>query len=69
MQKLLTQGVLSSADAFTVHINAGPFYQIAAVVDGLLCGLIGKIVGRLEENCTWLLGDKFDRAGAGCGVA
>ena len=28
-----------------------PCYQIAAVVDGLLCGLVGKSVARLEENC------------------
>ena len=27
-----------------------PCYQIAAVVDGLLCGLVGKIVARKEEN-------------------
>ena len=31
--------------------DAGPCYQIAAVVDGLLCGLLGKIVARLEEDC------------------
>ena len=41
----------------------GPCYRIAAVVDGLLCGLVGKIVARLEENCKRLLGDEFDRAG------
>ena len=29
----------------------GTCYQIAAVVDGLLCGLFGKIVARLGENC------------------
>ena len=49
--------------------DAGPCYQIAAVVDGLLCGLVGKIVARLEENCKRLLGDEFDRAGVGCGLA
>ena len=43
--------------------------HIAAVADGLLCGLVGKIVARLEENCKWLWGDDFDRAGVGCGLA
>ena len=33
------------------HMGRGPFYQVVAVVDGLLCGLVGKIVARLEENC------------------
>lgn len=51
-----------------LYASAGPYHQIAAAMDGLLCGLIGKIVGRLEENCTWLLGDKFDRADVGCGL-
>ena len=46
-----------------------PCYQIAAVADGLLCGLVGKIVARLEENCKWLWGDDFDWAGVGCGLA
>ena len=32
----------------------GPRYHIAVVVDSLLCGLVGKIIARLEENCTWL---------------
>ena len=54
MQKLPIQGVLCGVDAFTRHIIAGPCYHIVAVVDGLLCGLVGKIVARLEENCTWL---------------
>ena len=45
-----------------------PCYQIAAVVDGLLCGLVGKVVVRLEEYCKRLLGDEFDRAGVGCGL-
>ena len=45
--------------------DAGPCYQIAAVVEDLLCGLVGKIVARREENCKWLLGDGFDRAGVG----
>lgn len=31
--------------------DAGPCYQIAAVAEGLLCGLPGKIIARLEENC------------------
>ena len=43
--------------------------QITAVVDGLLCGLVGKTVARLEENCKRLWGDGFDRAGVGCGLA
>ena len=38
-------------------------YQIAAVVDGLLCGLVEKVVARLEENDKRLLGDGLDRAG------
>ena len=46
-----------------------PCYQIAAVADGLLCGLVGKIVARLGENCKWLWGDDFDRAGVGRGLA
>ena len=45
--------------------SAGPCYQIAAVADGLLCGLVGKTVARLEENCKRLWGDEFDRAGVG----
>ena len=49
--------------------DAGPCYQIAAVADGLLCGLVGKIVARLEEDCKRLLGDGFDQAGVGCGLA
>ena len=50
-------------------LPTGPCYQIAAVVDGLLCGLVGKFVARLEENCKWLWVDDFDRAGVGCGLA
>ena len=46
----------------------GQCYQIAAA-DGLLRGLVGKIVARLEENCKRLLGDEFDRTGVGCGLA
>ena len=52
-----------------VNVGAGLCYQIAAVVDGLLCGLVGKIVARLEENCKRLWGDGLDRAGVGCGLA
>ena len=53
-----------------VHFpNVESCYQIAAVADGLLCGLVGKIVARLGENCKRLLGDEFDRAGVGCGLA
>ena len=51
----------------TTKIDTGPCYQIAAVVDGLLCGLVGKIVARLEENCKRLLGDEFDRTEVGYG--
>ena len=47
---------------------AGPCYRIIAVVDGLLCGLVGKIVVWLEENCKRLWGDGGDREGVGCGV-
>ena len=47
----------------------GQCCQIAAVEDGLLCGLVGKIVARLGENCKRLWGDVFDRAGVGCGLA
>ena len=36
-----------------------PPHQIAAAVDGLLCGLAGKIIARLEENCKRLLGCDF----------
>ena len=52
----------------TDQIDVVPCYQIAAVVDGLLCGLVGKIVARMEKNCKRLLGDEFDRTGAGCGL-
>ena len=60
---------MRSEDVFTDGIDVGPCYQIAAVVDGLLCGLVGKIVARLEENCKRLLGDEFNRTGVGCGLA
>ena len=63
MQKLPIQGVLCGVDAFTRHIIAGPCYQVAAVVDSLLCGLVGKTVARQEENCKRLVGAEFDRTG------
>ena len=52
----------------TEDIEVPPCYQIAAAMDGLLCGLIGKIVARLEEYCKRLLGDESDRADVGCGL-
>ena len=47
--------------------GAGPCCQIAAVVDGLRCGLDGKIVARLEESCKrlWAIGS----TGRASGVA
>ena len=62
-------GVSTKKNDKFVNVGAGPCYQIAAVADGLLCGLVGKIVARLEENCKWLWGDDFDWAGVGCGLA
>ena len=53
-------------DVSASHADAGSFYQFAAVVDGLLCGLVGKIVARMEMQAA--LGDEFDRAGVGCGL-
>lgn len=67
MQKLPIQGVLCGVDAFTRHIIAGPCYHIVAVVDGLLCGLVGKIVTRMEKNCKRLLA--MSSAGRALGVA
>lgn len=55
-------------DVSASHADAGSFYQFAAVVDGLLCGLVGKIVARMEENCKQLLDGEFDRSGAGCSL-
>ena len=52
----------------TDQIDVVLCYQIAAVVGGLLCGLVGKIVARQEESCKRLLGDEFDRVGVGCGL-
>ena len=49
--------------------GAWPCYQSVVVADGLLCGLVGKTVALLEENCKRLLGDEFDRAGVRCGLA
>ena len=43
--------------------------HLAAVADGLSCGLVGMVVARLEENCKRLFGDGLDRAGVGCGLA
>ena len=44
-----------------------PCHQIAAVVDGLSCGLVGKIVARLEANRKrlWAMGS----TGRALGVA
>ena len=49
MQKLPIQGVLCGVDAFTRHIIAGPCYQVVAVMDGLLCGRVGKIVSKGQQ--------------------
>ena len=43
--------------------------EMTMVVDGLLCGLVGKLIAWLEENRKRLLGDEFDRTGVGCGSA
>ena len=51
-----------------LYVSAGPYHQIAAAMDSLLCGLVGKIVARQEENCKRLVGAEFGRAGAGCGL-
>ena len=56
-------------DALTSRTDAGSCYQIAAVVGGLLCGLVGKTIARLAENRKRLLDDEFDRTGVGCGLA
>jgi hypothetical protein len=50
------------------HMGCGPCYQFAAVADSLLCGLVGKIVAQMENNCKRLLDDEFNRAGVGCGL-
>ena len=50
-------------------MGRGPCHQIAAVVDGLLRGLVGKIVVRPEENCKRLVGDEFNRTGVARGLA
>ena len=59
----------SNNNVLASSIESWPCHQIAAVVDGLLCGLVGKIVVRPEENCKRLVGDEFDRTGGGCGLA
>lgn len=46
---------------------SGPCYQIAATVDGLLCGRVGKIVARMEKNCKRLWA--MSSAGRALGVA
>ncbi len=68
MQKLPTQGVLCGVGAFTRHIIAGPCYQIAAVADSLLCGLVGKIVARMEKNCKrlWAMSSTGRALGVAC---
>lgn len=50
-----------------VGVDLGPCYQIAVVADGLLCGLVGKIIARLEESCKrlWAIGS----TGRASGVA
>ena len=57
------------AENIEVVLGAGPCYQIAAVAESLLCGLVGKIVVRLEENCKRLVGDEFNRTGVARGLA
>lgn len=47
--------------------DVGPRYHIAAVVNGLLCGRVGKIVARMEKNCKWLWA--MSSAGRTLGVA
>ena len=51
------------------HMGCGPCYHIAAVVDGLLCGLVGKIIARLEEeSCKrlWLMSSTERALGVAC---
>lgn len=43
-------------DGLSICIDAGPCYQIAAVVDGLSCGLVGKIVAWLDGALQAALG-------------
>ena len=47
--------------------NSAMRSHVAAVVDGLLCGLVGKTVARLEENCKRPLA--MSSAGRALGVA
>lgn len=46
----------------------GPRYHIAAVVDGLLCGRVGKIVARIEKNCKrlWAMSSTGRALGVAC---
>ena len=43
--------------------------EMTMVVDGLLCGLVGRIVARLEENCKRLWGDEERLSQSGLGLA
>ena len=58
-------GVSTKKNDKFVNVGAWPCYQIAAVADGLLCGLVGKIVARLVEICKQLLRDELDRTEVG----
>ena len=46
----------------------GPRYHIAVVVDSLLCGLVGKIVARLEEIASgfWAMSSAGRALGVAC---
>ena len=50
------------------HMGRGPCYHIAAVVDSLLCGLVGKIVARLEEIASgfWAMSSTGRALGVAC---
>jgi len=54
-----------SMDALTSSTDAEP---IAAVVDSLLCGLVGKIVARLEEIASgfWAMSSTGRALGVAC---
>lgn len=49
--------------------DGGPCYEIAADAENLLCGLDGKIVAWMEENCKRFLGDEFGRLEVGRNLA
>ena len=49
------------------YMGRGPCHHIAAVVGSFLCGLVGKIVARLEENCKRLWA--MNSTGRALGVA